>query len=59
MPDFLFIQVTQLLNELLNNSKQSQNINHHQKIYFLVGIMSWCEVQLKLFLTLIGSNFVI
>ena len=45
MPDLLFMQVTQLLNELSKKSNQSQNINHHQQIYLLVGIISWCEVQ--------------
>ena len=45
MPDLLFMQVTQLLNELSKKLNQSQNINSHQQIYLLVGIISWCEVQ--------------
>ncbi len=43
--DHLFMQVTQLLNELSKKSNQTQNINSHQQIYWLVGIMISCEVQ--------------
>ena len=40
MPDHLLTQVTQFIKSNQKNFNQNQNINYHQQIYLLVGIMN-------------------
>ena len=43
-PDNLFIQVTQFIKSNQTFFNQNQNINYHQQIFLLVGIMNMWEV---------------
>ena len=43
-PDNLFIQVTQFIKSNQTFFNQNQNINYHQQIYLLVGVMNMWEV---------------